>query len=172
MRRAYAIALLAWHFWKHILLKVTFLYRRGGQNRFVENYREDRVFPVPASVRDRLPEWQACTGCGLCDAYAPHGEVSLMTLVGEEDLVARIGGDEFALLVEFTDVDSFQGLLNSLDELNDHPIDMSDGLQLFSSWSFGATRRLGGETMANWLSRSDRAMYVQKSQGRETPLAA
>lgn len=82
MRRVIAIALLAFHFWKHILLKVTFLYRAGGEERFVGNYRPDRVLPVPARVRTDLPSWHACNGCGLCDALNPAPEVSVMTLIG------------------------------------------------------------------------------------------
>ncbi len=82
MRRVVAIALLAFHFWKHVLLKVTFLYRAGGEERFVGNYRPDRVLPVPARVRAGLPEWHGCIGCGLCDVFSPTTDVSVMTLVG------------------------------------------------------------------------------------------
>ncbi|MFT6398927.1 MAG: ferredoxin [Bradymonadia bacterium] len=82
MRRIVAIALLAFHFWKHIFLKVTFLYRAGGEERFVGNYRPDRVLPVPARVRANLPEWHSCVGCGLCDAVGPTSDISVMSLVG------------------------------------------------------------------------------------------
>jgi ferredoxin len=82
MNQLRAIALLALHFWKHIFLKVTFLYRAGGRERFVSNYTADRVLPVPNRVREALPSWHGCVGCGLCDAVSPTPEISVMTLVG------------------------------------------------------------------------------------------
>lgn len=80
--RVRAIALLALHFWKHVLLKVTLLYRPGGSSRFIENYEPERVHPVPPRARGALPVWHRCIGCGLCDAVNPKPEVSVMTLVG------------------------------------------------------------------------------------------
>ena len=82
MNRFRAIALLALHFWKHVFLKITLLYRPGGRERFVANYTPDRVLPVPDRVRSALPEWHGCIGCGLCDALSPLPEISVMTLVG------------------------------------------------------------------------------------------
>jgi ferredoxin len=82
MNRFRAIALLAIYFWKHVFLKLMLLYRAGGSDRFVANYAPDRVLPIPDHVRQSLPAWHGCIGCGLCDAVGPRPEVSVMTLVG------------------------------------------------------------------------------------------
>lgn len=99
-----AFWLLGFHFWRHILKKITFLYDRGGERRFVENYRPDRIFPVPEQARESLPEWQRCTACGLCDAVAARPEQSLMGLVvsGLRDFSAHTELAEDAR--HFTDV--------------------------------------------------------------------
>lgn len=76
-----ALLLLAFHFWKHILKKVSFLYDAGGERRFVSNYEPDHLLPFSGSVRAALPSWQGCTGCGLCDA-AYGGGASVLAVVG------------------------------------------------------------------------------------------
>ncbi len=75
-----AFWLLAFHFWKHVFKKVTFMYDRGGEKRFVENYEPDRILPLPEDARAKLPQWQGCTACGICDAVYP-ADTSLMGLV-------------------------------------------------------------------------------------------
>lgn len=76
-----SLVLLALHFWKHVLKKVTLTYRRGGSERFVANYRPDRLLPIEPQTRAALRSWQSCTACGICDAvYAKPGP-SVMAIV-------------------------------------------------------------------------------------------
>lgn len=76
-----ALLLLAIHFWKHVLKKVTFTYRAGGSERFISNYLPDRLLPLSPETRRALPSWQRCTACGLCDSVYDRAGVSLMGLV-------------------------------------------------------------------------------------------
>ncbi len=71
MNRLKAVFILAIHFWKHVLAKATLRYDRGGEARFVDNYRADRLLPLERDARERLADWQRCIGCGLCDAVCP-----------------------------------------------------------------------------------------------------
>lgn len=65
---ARSLVLLAWHFLRHVLRKVTFTYDRGGSKRFLENYRADGLEPVSEARRPELAAMQSCIACGLCDA--------------------------------------------------------------------------------------------------------
>jgi succinate dehydrogenase/fumarate reductase-like Fe-S protein len=44
---------------------------RPDLDRFLENYRADRLTPMRPEERERLPVLAACIACGLCDAYCP-----------------------------------------------------------------------------------------------------
>ncbi|MBN1945379.1 MAG: 4Fe-4S dicluster domain-containing protein [Bradymonadales bacterium] len=68
--------LLGFQFFLHLLRRIFFLYRPGGVARFLENYREDHLFPFEVSDRELLPLWQRCTACGLCEAVCPLKEGS------------------------------------------------------------------------------------------------
>ncbi|MFT4702542.1 MAG: ferredoxin [Bradymonadia bacterium] len=70
--RAKALPLLALHFIKHTLRKLTFTYRRGGSKRFLENYASEGLPPVDPATRTHISEWQSCIGCGLCDRLCPQ----------------------------------------------------------------------------------------------------
>lgn len=76
-----SLLLLGLHFFKHVLSKLTFRYDRGGSKRFVRNYVPDRLLPLEAETRGALPRWQACIGCGLCDAAYGDASVSVMSIV-------------------------------------------------------------------------------------------
>ncbi|MCC6644500.1 MAG: hypothetical protein IT374_02885 [Polyangiaceae bacterium] len=41
--------------------------KRTGLPVFLENYREDRLPPVDADERDRMPAFSGCVACGRCD---------------------------------------------------------------------------------------------------------
>lgn len=86
-----ALVLLAWHFVRHVLRKVTFRYDRGGSTRFLSNYASDGALPVVASDGVLLPSSQGCIGCGACDAHChADGGVSVLMLLasGPRDLSA------------------------------------------------------------------------------------
>ncbi len=84
-----SLLLLAWHFLRHVLRKVTLTYDRGGSTRFLENYRDDGLAPVRREDRQAVARWQSCIGCGLCDAVChPEQPASLVVLLaaGARDL--------------------------------------------------------------------------------------
>lgn len=87
MKRLHALALLAFYFWRHWLLKLTFRYDRGGERQFLANYRPDHIQPLSRPERKLRPRALACIGCGLCDAVcapaagAPDGPLQLSTLM-------------------------------------------------------------------------------------------
>ena len=82
------------------------------------------------------------------------------------DVVARIGGEEFAVLLPHADRAAAcvfdQRLRASLAEQAQPALgfglDFSSGLALLTE--------LQGETLAQWMTRADSALYQAKSQGR------
>ena len=89
-----ALPLLAWHFIKHTLRKLTFTYRRGGSKRFLENYASEGLPPVSSDVRSELARWQSCIACGLCDRLCPQsGAVPAATQSPLTELLAAATRD-------------------------------------------------------------------------------
>jgi diguanylate cyclase (GGDEF)-like protein len=79
------------------------------------------------------------------------------------DLVARIGGDEFGVLLRYTDAGQAEAWCARLDErLRQLP-----GHSL--SWSVGFASVPPHETLAGALHEADRRMYAKKRLGRDTP---
>lgn len=85
----------------------------------------------------------------------------------ETDLVGRLGGEEFGLLLVDTDLAGAEALLQRLRErIASTPVAF-EGRSLSLSASIGvATCRQEDDEIAAALSRADRALYVAKREGR------
>ncbi len=70
------------------------------------------------------------------------------------DVIGRVGGDEFALLLPRTDEQEAVRLVTRLQRLSEHP------------WSWGLAVARPGDTEAALLARADRALYGQKRSKR------
>ena len=82
------------------------------------------------------------------------------------DLVARIGGEEFAVLLPET---SLAGALNSVELLRERVVgtdyaDLADWLRV--SFSAGVSEWQPGEHRDALMRRTDAGLYVAKSSGR------
>ena len=75
------------------------------------------------------------------------------TLRGD-DALARVGGDEFVVLMPATDPDEAAAVLERLQHASP------------ASWSSGVASWREGESLADWLDRADRRMYEAKASGR------
>lgn len=89
--------------------------------------------------------------------------------VGQDDLLARIGGDEFAIITR--DVASIETVATAVKAALETVYEIDD-MQLDVSVSIGLARREAGETTTSWLRRADRKMYNQKEARRESVSAA
>jgi succinate dehydrogenase/fumarate reductase-like Fe-S protein len=63
--------ILGFRFFIHMLAKVAFWRRHPGADRFVANFRADRLAPLTPEERLQLASFMRCTDCGLCEAACP-----------------------------------------------------------------------------------------------------
>jgi diguanylate cyclase len=84
-----------------------------------------------------------------------------------DDVVARFGGDEFAVILRETELKESLMLGQRLVEsIRSMPIDQG-GQAVRVSVSVGACQAKAGETSDAWLARADRALYRAKESGRD-----
>ncbi len=98
------------------------------------------------------------------DAALQHVAMLLSENIRESDLVGRLGGDEFGVILAQAGGDSAQEKAASLSaRIEGTPFEW-EGNQLPLSVSFGAYTFSGGEDAGEALSRADKAMYEQKQR--------
>jgi len=88
--------------------------------------------------------------------------------VREGDMLARIGGDEFGVVVRGGTQESAESLSKRIDEAMSPPIDLPDGKQVSVGISIGiATYTDSDETHLALIARADRELYQAKRLRRE-----
>jgi len=111
---------------------------------------------------------------GINDRYGHDVGDEILTLlaslltetVREGDMVARLGGEEFCLVLPDTDIDQIFHIAEKLREAIElHPFETTAGKVAVTS-SFGIAQRRPEETNAEWLKRADQALYQSKAGGR------
>lgn len=103
----------------------------------------------------------------------PAGD-AVLTLVGHTlkshlrstDLVGRVGGEEFALLMTHTDLDGAMLLADRLREAIGSASTAFDGDWIGITTSIGVTQRHQNEDFDSLYARADAALYVAKQTGR------
>ena len=82
-----------------------------------------------------------------------------------EDLVARVGGEEFVLLMQVTDLYDAERVAQRIcDRVRSTPV-LPDGRPV--TMSFGATQYVNGEEPADFVKRADEGLYRAKQGGRD-----
>lgn len=94
----------------------------------------------------------------------------LKRLTRADDLVARMGGEEFAVLLSDTNIDAAEAIANRIrTEISVTPISLPDGEVLNITVSIGMTRVLPSDiTWSSVIKRADIALYQSKAAGRNT----
>jgi diguanylate cyclase len=82
----------------------------------------------------------------------------------EGDLVARMGGDEFAVLLPDATAERMTGVVERLTAALRKPVEV-DGQELLIGASFGSSDSAGTDDPVEVLRRADVAMYVAKGAG-------
>jgi diguanylate cyclase (GGDEF)-like protein len=90
----------------------------------------------------------------------------------KNDLVARYGGDELAVVLRETSVNDARTLADRLLRAVRAIRIEREGTSIGLTVSIGIAELRAGETAASWLGRSDKALYQAKNAGRDQLVAA
>ena len=97
------------------------------------------------------------------------------TFLRRVDFVCRYGGDEFAVILQETKLDSAQLLAERLRRQVQalRPIDVPEGAEPPQlTLSIGVAELMVGDDAVAWITRADSALYASKRAGRDTVSAA
>lgn len=141
---------------------LTGLYNRAYFQEEMERLEQGRQFPVSIVVADvdRLKYVNDNLGHAAGDELIVRAALVLKGAFRAEDVVARIGGDEFAVLLPTADTAVVEeALLRVTNKLRAHNIP-DDPLTL--SLSFGAATAVKGDRLEEILKLADKRMYHDK----------
>lgn len=142
---------------------LTGLYNRAYFQEEMERLEQGRQFPVSIVVADvdRLKYVNDTQGHAAGDELIIRAALVLKGAFRAEDVVARIGGDEFAVLLPSADTAAVDEALHRLSTKLASRNGSDDQLTL--SMSFGAATAVKGERLEETLKLADKRMYHDKS---------
>lgn len=149
---------------------LTGLYNRAFFQEEMERLQQGRQFPVSIVVADvdRLKIINDKLGHAAGDELLVRAALALKGVFRAEDVVARTGGDEFAVLLPMADKTVVEEALQRL-SLKCSAYG-SDESQNCLSMSFGAATAIKGDRLEETLKLADKRMYEDKfAKKRHTP---
>ena len=146
------------------------LNRRGLESAFrVEAARAAR-YTAPLAVVvidiDDFKRLNDSLGHVVGDRALVHLATTLQTTLRPTDFIARLGGEEFALLLPATDLnEAFDASERLRRELAQRPF-MWDGVPRSITFSAGVAQWRDAESLEDLVQRADGAMYQAKRAGK------
>ncbi|WP_236685674.1 GGDEF domain-containing response regulator [Geobacter pickeringii] len=142
---------------------LTGLYNRAYFQEEMERLEQGRQFPVSIVIADvdRLKYVNDTLGHAAGDELIISAALVLKGAFRAEDVVARIGGDEFAVLLPSADTAAVDEALHRLSTRLGSRNGSDDQLTL--SMSFGVATAVKGERLEETLKLADKRMYHDKS---------
>ncbi len=121
---------------------------------------------------DRFKAVNDTHGHAVGDVVIRHFAAVLWEGVRTSDVVARLGGEEFCVLLRGTDLAGAEALAMRLgDQLREQPA-REGGATIRVTASFGVATARAGEDWAALFARADRALYEAKAAGRDRVIVA
>jgi diguanylate cyclase (GGDEF)-like protein len=152
--------------------ELTGLLNRRGFNEYAERaYSAVRRAGLPMSVImsdiDRFKRVNDKFGHAAGDMALAHFANLISETRRNEDVIARMGGEEFALLLPGTDLRDAMAIADQLcGRIGETPLEIN-GTKLAMTASFGvATIRDNDTSIYDVVLRADRALYRSKRAGR------
>lgn len=106
------------------------------------------------------------------DAALLHVANLLIANVRESDVVGRLGGDEFGVILAKADLEQAQGKAASLAKIFEAQPFVCEGKAVPLSFAFGVWMFQKGESVGDAMANADKAMYAskrEKNQKNPTP---
>ena len=89
----------------------------------------------------------------------------------QHDLFGRLGGEEFAILLQNTDLESAKQIAERIQStLKQHPLNLSFNQSILINISIGVSSipyKQAFRPLDYWISQADKALYQAKSAGRD-----
>jgi diguanylate cyclase len=134
--------------------------------RLAEWRRYDIVFSVALLDIDNLNEINERFGRIVGDRILQEVARSIRACMRDADLVARFGGEEFAIIMPATcEPASFRAMERARESVEEIVIEL-DGEEIRPTVSCGATQAHEDDDTAAVLQRADAALYTSKCAGR------
>ncbi len=96
-------------------------------------------------------------------AIAAVAQACCMVCTRATDVVCRIGGDEFAVVMLNTDERAATALAERLTKrLQETPVALSDGISRLVTAAIGVSSAEAGERVEQWIARADQRLYEAK----------
>lgn len=134
--------------------------RQGMQDRLDDMLRKNPAYRAPFSVvaidLDAFKELNDTRGHAAGDLVLSRTVRAWLNASRADDVVARVGGDEFALILPRTNARRAEEVVDRLRLVSEHP------------WSWGIAEAEAGDTAEELLARADRSLYERK-RTRRTP---
>lgn len=148
---------------------LTGLYNRGYFEEEMKRLKSSRQFPVSiiACDLDDLKQINDSLGHDVGDqAIKAAAKILRSNVFRKEDVVARIGGDEFVILLPNVDINDNPAILKRLEKtINDfNESAENDGFYRPISISYGYAVIQSGESLMEGYKQADADMYAAKTK--------
>lgn len=150
---------------------VPVLNRRAFMRALIRLKAFDERYGVPLSLiyldLNGFKSINDAHGHAAGDAVLRHVGTLLINQMRKTDIIGRIGGDEFAIVLANASLDFALSKAKQLAELIDETPASYEGLALALSTAYGAIQVEKNEEVEAALKRADQAMYVCKDRQRK-----
>jgi diguanylate cyclase (GGDEF)-like protein/PAS domain S-box-containing protein len=142
--------------------QLTGLYNRRFFETELERLNKSRKLPVSIIIADinNLKTVNDTLGHKMGDQYIKRAARALKRILREEDILARIGGDEFAAVLSSTDLETANNIVGRIfEEINEKDYNLPIPLTI----SVGAAAKKNGDQDINEVfTKADKKMYSYK----------
>lgn len=139
-----------------------------GQTALKKAIRSDKPMSAIMFDADMFKKVNDTYGHAVGDKALIHLSVAAQEALRDTDILARLGGEEFAVLLENTDEDAASEVAERLRQtINDKPLSLERGQATLSiSAGVACLCPEGGDDLDTLLVLADKALYAAKSGGR------